>query len=357
MNKTICFFNSNNSWGGGEHWHFDTALRLAKLGYRIIMYVNVNSQLYHRIKGHAEVEVRQINVRNTSFLNYFKHRHLVKKFKQDNIDSIILNLPSDLKLAGPAAKKAGIPTIIYRRGSALPVKNSFLNRYYFGKIITKVLVNSKATRNTLLQKNNKLIDEDRIHILYNGIDLDQIRFEQTPGEKSTIIIGNLGRMVYQKGQEMLLDVAEKLRNERRSFIMRIGGDGPYKEQLEKKIKDKGLDGVVELSGPINNPTGFLSDIQIFVLSSRWEGFGYVIAEAMACKKPVVAFNISSNPELIAHGETGYLVKPFDTAGMASHIIELIRDKALRKKMGEQGRKRIEKYFTVDRVINRLEELI
>ncbi|MCF8304578.1 MAG: glycosyltransferase family 4 protein [Bacteroidales bacterium] len=360
MKKTICFFNSNKSWGGGEQWHYDMAVRLANRGSRVVMFTNFNSELYHTIKNQAGIEVYQLKMSNRSFLNPVKVKRLIRLFSHIQIQSIILNLPADVKLAGVAAKKAGIENIIYRRGSALPVRNTLLNKYYFRKVISKVLTNSRATKNTILEKNSALIPEEKIHVLYNGLDLEE--FDRRPvadhvEEPAKILIGNLGRMVYQKGQEMLLDVAGKLAADNISFKMIIGGDGPYRKRIQHLIEKKGLEKHMELRGVIDDAKSFLNDIHIFVLSSRWEGFGYVIAEAMACEKPVVAFDISSNPELIEHGKTGFLVKPFDTAGMASHIIDLARDEALRKKMGKQGRKRIEKYFTMERVINNLEEII
>ena len=69
----------------------------------------------------------------------------------------------------------------------------------------------------------------------------------------------------------------------------------------------------------------MDSIDIFLLTSRWEGFGFVLAEAMAAAKPIVAFDISSNPELVSHGVNGYLAEPFDTGKFTYYLTELINN--------------------------------
>ncbi len=139
--KTVCFFNTCKNWGGGEKWHFDISTRLSDKGYDVIVVTNKRSELCSRIKKWS-LRLYAIKISNLSFLNIFKVLKVYKILKNEKIKTIILNLPSDLKVAGVAAKLAGIEKIIYRRGSAIPIKDSFLNRFLFKHIITGVVANS-----------------------------------------------------------------------------------------------------------------------------------------------------------------------------------------------------------------------
>ena len=101
----------------------------------------------------------------------------------------------------------------------------------------------------------------------------------------------------------------------------------------------------------------MESTDIFVLTSLWEGFGYVLVEAMACCKPVVAFEISSNPEIIDDKVTGFLVKPFDVEAFADKIMLLLQDADLRTQMGLHGRKRVEDLFTIEKTADNLERML
>ena len=81
---------------------------------------------------------------------------------------------------------------------------------------------------------------------------------------------------------------------------------------------------------------FMQQIDVFVSAALWEGFGFVLAEAMVAKKPVLAFNLSSNSELVKDGENGFLIPPKDLNYFADRLEQLINDEALRSKLGEGG---------------------
>ena len=80
----------------------------------------------------------------------------------------------------------------------------------------------------------------------------------------------------------------------------------------------------------------MSGVDIFVSTAIWEGFGFVLAEAMVAKKPVLAFDMSSNPELVKDGENGYLIPPKNIALFADKIEALISDQVLREKIGNEA---------------------
>lgn len=346
--KTICLFNTTKNWGGGEKWHSDTALFLSKKNYRIIVFTHKNSELYNNLKNQQGISLFTVKIKSISFLNPIKIIQLKKKFKILKIDIIIMNLPSDAKAAGWAAKKAGIKHIVYRRGSAIPIKNSIINRYLFKSIITNIIANSEETKRTILQNNQNLFNKKLIKVLYNGININKFEFISNFNliKKNKITIGNAGRLDKQKAQKYLIDLAVILKHKNIDFEIKIAGKGKLEHDLKAYAIQKKVDKNIEFVGFYNNMNKFYHQIDVFVLTSLWEGFGYVLAEAAACGKPIIAFNLSSNPELIIHNKTGFLVKPFNVNKIAEYIINIKNDKELRQQLSKNSRKMIEDKFSI-----------
>ena len=110
-------------------------------------------------------------------------------------------------------------------------------------------------------------------------------------------------------------------------------------------------------GFVENIRDFLKSIDVFLLSSLWEGFGYVLIEAMASKKPVISLNLSNEAEVVKDQHTGYLIDEGNIEGFAEKIELLARNRDLRKEIGERGRKRVNELFTIQNTLKRLEEVI
>ena len=100
----------------------------------------------------------------------------------------------------------------------------------------------------------------------------------------------------------------------------------------------------------------MKSIDIFVLPSIWEGFGLVLLEAMAACKPIVATEVSAIPEIVINGETGFLVTQKESTALADAITKLIESRELRKQLGLAGRERLERFFTVERMVKETEKV-
>lgn len=354
----ICFFNTCRQWGGGEKWHYDVAKSMCK-NNEVVVVAGKNTELYNRGKK-AGLKLVSLSNGNLSFLNPIKIAYCVFLFKKLKADTVILNLPADLKTGGIAAKLAGVKKIIYRRGSAIPIKNTFLNRVLFSRIITHVIANSNETKETIIQNNNKMIDLDKIKVIYNGVDCNEYlkkKYIKKERDEEVLVIGNVGRLVEQKGQSYLIDLAEELKKRGMKFKIIIGGSGPLEENLKRHAEEKGVKESIEFFGFVENVKDVMENIDIFALTSKWEGFGYVLVEAMLSEKPVIAFDISSNKELIINNENGYLVSPFDIMLLADKVIEMYKTKSKIKEMGNKGKEFAIERFDIKRVITELETII
>ena len=353
--RVICFFNTNKEWGGGEKWHFDMAKRLHDRGQEVILCAYPDSPLYHKALE-AKIPVFSFKIKNLSFINFGLLSKLRDFFKNKQVTHLLLNLPSDLKTAGRAARAANINHIIYRRGSAIPITNSFLNRYLFKNIVDRMIVNSEETKRLIFSGNPNIFDEEKIHVIYNGIDLDNYSDNEVAfrsNDKKEIVLGNLGRLEKQKNQKFLIDVVSLLHQKGYNVKLQIAGSGRLEQELKNFIKEKQLDSYINILGFTEDVKFFLMSIDIFVLSSLWEGFGYVIVEALACHRPVVAFDTSSNPEIVNHGNDGFLVPKNDLNSFADAIIYLIENPELIRSMGDYGAKKVKNSFNIQTTTNNL----
>ena len=338
--KTICFFNSTKAWGGGEKWHFETSLHLHGLGHSVLVIAHLKSELYKKVSK-TSIPCLAIHVGNLSFLSFLKIEAVAKILRNNNVGTVIMNLSRDLKLAGLASKRANLKRIIYRRGSAIPIEDSWLNRYYFNHVVTEVLANSQATKSTVLAYNSNLFPADKIKVIYNGIEIDKfLKRKVTPvyqkQDADEIVLSNLGRLEFQKNQEFLIRLAAELKKRHLKFKILIGGEGSLRDDLQNLTEKLHVQEQVLFAGFIENAPDLIASSDIFVLSSLWEGFGYVLAEAALCKKPIVAFDCSSNPEVIVNNSTGFLTPVDDVEAFADKVEYLMVHAIERKEMGERG---------------------
>lgn len=354
--KNICLFNTTKFWGGGEKWHFEAAEMMAQTQNKTFFVCDGNGELAKKLEG---VNVKQFHVTTTnlSFLNASKINKLIKFYRENKIDTVIFNSPIDLKLGGKAAQKAGVNNIVYRRGIAVEVKKKRLTENLFKNVVTHFIFNSNATKELLEKNYKKILATKKTAIIYNAITFSEQQIHTNNQESTTIVIGNAGRLVAQKAQHYLIDIAQQLKKNEVDFKIQIAGEGPLYNELQEEIAKQNLTKQIELLGFVKDMTLFMRQIDIFVSTALWEGFGFVLAEAMVAKKPVLAFDLSSNPELVKDGENGFLISPQNIELFASKLEQLISDKALRIKLGEAAHTFAKANFEKDKQFQKLLDFI
>ena len=206
-----------------------------------------------------------------------------------------------------------------------------------------------------------MIDPSRIRVIYNGLNFQQ--FETTKKnpcyqrDGKELILGNAGRLEKQKAQEYLVDLAVELKKRKQNFRIIIAGEGRLETRLREYARSSGVEDRVVFLGFIEDMKSFMDSIDIFVLTSLWEGFGYVIVEAMANSKPVLAFDVSSNPEIIEDGQNGYLIPPYDIKKLADRAVQLMENESRRMQFGKHAKESVYERFSYDRVFSLVEKYL
>lgn len=355
--KTICFFNTNRAWGGGEKWHLTTAGEMNRRGYRSILVTNNGSQLYHKARL-LRIQVYGFSVNNLSFINPIKILIMAAFFKSKKIEAVVLNLPQDLKLAGLAAKLAGIKTIIYRRGMPHPLRDTALNRFLFRNILTHIVVNSEEIGRSLRERNESWFPQEKLKLIYNGVTLTSHHHEKRYHKESNeVVIGNAGRLTDQKGQTHLIDLALKLKNDGVPFRVLIAGEGELRAHLTNLIKEKNLQNEVRLLGHVEDMTAFFNSLDLFVFTSKYEGSANTLIETIQHGVPCVAFDVSSNPEIIQHGVNGFLAKPFELEDLHKYTLELMNHPELKEKFREANERILSTKFDSHKNLTILEGIL
>lgn len=360
--KKVAFFNSLNFWGGGEKLHFEYALEFKQKDYDVFVYCKKDAPLWNAARK-AGLKTIQVNVSALSFLNIFKIFLLGFSFRKNNIDTVIFSSSQDMKMATATGKLFQIEKIVYLRGLAVPIKNSLINRLFLKSWITHLVPNSKETLKCMFQNINNKAIKANVKVIYHGIKtqqqsiIDEEFIKEIKSKTHGAILGNAGRLTEQKGQLFLLDVAYTLKNRGVDFTLLIAGTGELEEELRAKIAHLKLEKHVILLGFVMDMNSFMASIDIFLLSSYWEGFGYVIVEAMNLAKPVVAFDSSSNPEIVQNNLSGFLIPPDNIEEFSNSTQKLITDAKLRSKMGAFAKEDIRSKFELSDRISEFEEFL
>lgn len=313
-------------------------------------------QDYARQLEHAGVHVFFRAVRR-----YFDERivwNLASYMKARRFDIVHTHLIHADLYGTVAAKLAGVPVIIssqhnddqFRRSRLIIWLNRLLARWQ-----TKIIVISDWVGKFLQEVEG--IPAEKITRIHYGLDpkpiealADQLYLRQQFSIPSdALVIGTIGRLTLQKGQRYLLEAVCLLKSDFPNLRVVIIGDGELRAELEQQAKTLDItDNVIFTGSRIYHETmRLLSGMDIFVFPSLWEGFGLVLLEAMALKKPIVASRVSAIPEIVIDGENGRLVSPGKAEQLAQSITMLLQMPSLFHKMGLSGYQRLLQHFSVE----------
>jgi glycosyltransferase involved in cell wall biosynthesis len=234
------------------------------------------------------------------------------------------------------------------------LKRNAFSRWKY-KQVDAAICSSNAIRGMVIEDG---IPDESAFTVHEGVQVERIQALPVadvcrelwlpPGSPT---VGNIGALVPHKGQRYLVDAAPAVVRALPDTHFLIFGEGELRPALTRQIKHLGLEHRVSLAGFRADILPLLKGLDLFVMSSITEGLGTSILDAMAAGKAVVGTTAGGIPEAVEHGVTGLLVPPHNADALAGAILTLLKDEALRRRMGEAGLERVRGRFSVDRMID------
>ncbi len=281
-------------------------------------------------------------------------RDVIRAVRAEQPDLVHTHLVHADIYGGVAARVRGIPTISTRHNDDRYLLGPF--RYVdraFARPARRLIAISDAVR-VFLERAG--YDPAKLVTIRYGLDeLPAAPSEPTPAAAGIPADAPLalavGRLIEQKDHATLLRAFARVRSAVPQARLAILGSGPLEAETRRLVAELGLDDAVAIPGR-TDIREWLERADVFVHTSRWEGFGIVLLEAMLAGLPVVATRVSAHPEIVADGETGLLVEPGDDAGLAEALGALLADPARAAALGAAGKRRARDEFSVARMTDR-----
>ena len=342
----ICFLSGDMSrTGGTERVLSIIANELSKQKNKFNIYIlsitNENNTSYFRlekeIKNNRILKSKDVNFKKQYFQIVKGIRHYIK---ENNID-ILIDVEVIASLFSiPATRFTKTKLISWEHFNFYEDNGSHL-RIYARKLAARfsncIITLTEHDKQNYL---NNLDIKGKVEYIYNPIEeVDDIECNI----KSKQII-SVGRLTYQKGFDMLCDVAKVVLKDNKGWKWLILGDGEDKDKLRSKIKEYGLENKLILKGNVSNVEEYYKNSSLYVMTSRFEGLPMTLLEAKTYKLPIVSFNCLTGPsEIVKNNINGYLINPENVEAMSNKLNMLMNDENKLKEFSNNAQIDIEKF--------------
>lgn len=329
-NKNIVFFIGTLGNGGAERVISILTGKYAeqKVPVEIVLYYD--EEPFYNI--HPDVKITYIE-RMTSSRNLLKNIFWLRRYFKKNADVVVSFLAQFNMIALAAAFGTGIPVIVADRNDPrhmpkqAPVRIARNWLYHLAKTVVVQTQHNKDYFSKALQKKCKII--------YNPVDLQDQKGMALQTEKKPRIV-SAARLMKQKNQLMLIEAFARVKKDFPDYTLTIYGEGPFREELEKRIGELGLEESVHLPGKVQNVFDCIADAELFVLSSNFEGMPNALIEAMCLGLPVISTRVSGATDLIEPGKNGLLSDVGDTDQLTLCMKQMLADPELRRNCAESA---------------------
>jgi L-malate glycosyltransferase len=252
-------------------------------------------------------------------------------------------------LAGAIGRLAGIPAVATLHRVYYPRSERLLDGR-LQRLWRTVIVDSAAVRDLLVREVG--LEAGRVRVVANFVDpeLFDLPFPDRTGDAPMRVL-LAAHFTEVKGHRFALEALSQIDRKRPgSLELDLLGTGPLLESCRRRARELGVGHLAHFHWSRSDLGMWIARADVILLPSLWEGFGVILAEAMAAGRPVVAFDVGGAVEVIARDETGFLTPPGDVQGLVGALGRLRDDAVLRARMGEAGRLRAARLYSVDTAV-------
>lgn len=360
---SILLLGTQIATGGAQKVLLDQARWFHQNGYRVtIAFFYDRDNLLDQWKKSLPIPIYNLEAFRRSASPFQKIWLMLTGIKKlwallrtEKFDAVITYTHDSNMIGLPLAWLAGVPARIgthlgvIRGMSAWRVKLHAL-LVNIGCIQTLIAASTGTMENAI----HEGVSPAKVQVIPNGVGI----FETNPNHRKKvreklnvkddeILIVAVGRLVYEKGHEFLIEAMQKVASQSPHTKAVICGDGPRYDELASMIKNKSLENHVKLIGLWDDIPQLLSAADIFVLPSRWEGLSIALLEAMMAKLPIVATQVEGAEEALQHGSHGLVTPTQNPQALAQAILELIANPEKRTKLGLAAREQVLQNYTIE----------
>jgi len=356
----VALFTDSDVFAGTERHMLDLALGLRAAGVDVQLACPVPSALAARAAG---LPILRIQKRGP--LDYPAVRTLAGLLRNGSVDLLHAHNGRTALVAAVAVTLAGRgrvvatqhfldPGHLSRRG-VKALASRIGHRWVNGRM-SRFIAISQAVRTAMLARGQGTVES--ISVVPNGMpSVDRARLPAPETiraelgiDPGAVLIVSVARLELEKSLEVLIAAMSEIAAAEPSAVCIIVGDGSQKLALQARIAALGRESRIKLIGFRSDALAVMNAADLFVLPSQHEPFGLVLIEAMSLGKPVIATGAGGPLEIVVNGETGLLVAPAAVGEMGRALLALVRDAALRGRMGAAGGARFLAKFTLDRMV-------
>lgn len=263
-----------------------------------------------------------------------------------------------------AARVAGVPIVVASERNVDIWEETY--KRVIGRWLARstdcIIANSEAVRQYLLQRGG--LPPDKVVTIYNGVNFERfhapcdpkVRRQELGIADDCVLAGVVARVEPAKDHGTLLQAMSLIRDRVPQLHLVVVGGGSEEERLRRMTRDLGIDDRVHFTGFRTDSAEWLQSVDFSVLSSVKEGLSNSVIESMAAGRAIAATEVGGNGEVIVPGETGLLVEPKDTSGLANALARLAESSDLRARFGAAGQRRVESLFAVAPMVASTERL-
>lgn len=368
--KNVLQFIGSFHQGGSERQAVQLTWLLQKDATVNVFAATLNNEgiLKGEIESLGLPEIREFKLSSFYDANFVRQLKNCANFLRENNIEIIQTHDFYTNVFGMfAARMAKVPLRIASKretGGMRSGLQKIIEKIAFGRA-HKIVANSEAVKKYLI---NNGISADKIHVVYNGLDLPRLTPKITDRKticaklnlptdeniKFIMLVANLRHTV--KNQPMFLRAAAKVIEKFPNAHFVLAGEGELKEGLVKLADDLQITQNTHLIGRCAEVPELLSISYVCCLTSFNEGFSNSILEYMYAGKPVVATKVGGAAEAVIENETGFLIESDDDEKLAERLIELLKDEKKVQIFGEKGRQVVEEKFSLESQLKKTLEL-
>jgi glycosyltransferase involved in cell wall biosynthesis len=301
-----------------------------------------------------------LDLRRTSFWRLVARvRALLKDFKPDILHTHLYHPNLYGRLASVGLGLRGVVASVHNSYTRVKLHRCLWN-FLLSAITDKVLVSSPQVWQDVRTWDR--VPAGKLEVFPYGINLSNLDDAADPAEIRAelgvdgFVLGLVGRLEEQKGQRFLLAALPELSREIPDLFVLLVGEGREGEALRRLAEELGVGPLVRFLGTRRDLPRIFRAMDLFIQPSLWEGLPLTLLMAMGARLPVVGTRVSGMTEVIEDGTNGRLVAPGDSDALAGVILELYRHPELRVRMAEAGRQTVERKYSQEAMLRRLEEI-